>query len=140
MMPGERQQAVVSDRVDTVRGVNDQDLGRTLRSARVDAGLSQSALAARLGTTPQAVSLWELGERALNIEGVERFLAACGRRLDVRVREDRQDDPVEALLLATAGVSVVDLARLSRLARALPRLDDGVKEAHIRALVSLAGV
>lgn len=43
---------------------------------RRDAGLSQTELAAHLGVTPQAVSLWETGERTPRGELRERYSAA----------------------------------------------------------------
>lgn len=40
--------------------------GSSLRSLRKRAGLSQAALAARLGVAPNTVARWERGERAIS--------------------------------------------------------------------------
>ena len=52
---------------------------RLLREARKDAGLTQAALAERLGTRQQFVSKYESGERRLDI--IESLDVAC--ELDV---------------------------------------------------------
>jgi transcriptional regulator with XRE-family HTH domain len=53
-------------------------LGRALRKAREDAGVTQSDLARRLETTPNQVSRWEAGGRRLDLEVVEEAEMAMG--------------------------------------------------------------
>jgi transcriptional regulator with XRE-family HTH domain len=60
-----------------------------IRAARRAAGLSKRALAARAGTSPAAIVLYEAGERDPGVETVERILLAAGRaapRLDPELR------------------------------------------------------
>lgn len=52
-----------------------------LRSARVAAGLTQRALAARAGTTQAMVARYESGEASPTVATLRRLLAACGQRL-----------------------------------------------------------
>ncbi len=52
-----------------------------IRDARVASGLSQAALADRLGTTQSAVSRWERGHDEPRLSTLESILRACGRRL-----------------------------------------------------------
>jgi transcriptional regulator with XRE-family HTH domain len=49
-----------------------------LREARHRVGLSQEALAARLGTTQSAVARWESGAVSPRLDTLERILEACG--------------------------------------------------------------
>lgn len=57
--------------------------GFLLREARVDAGLTQGMLAARLGITQQAVSRAERWESNPTIGLMRRSLGACGRDLEI---------------------------------------------------------
>lgn len=43
--------------------MNTLDFGRTLRELREKSGMSQKELAARVGVTPESISLYELHER-----------------------------------------------------------------------------
>lgn len=52
-----------------------------LRQARVEAGLTQTALAARLGRPQTWVSKCELGERRVDFVELEDIAAACQRPL-----------------------------------------------------------
>ncbi len=47
----------------------------TRRAIRVRAGLSMRNIADDLGVTPTAVRLWELGERNVSPEFLERYVA-----------------------------------------------------------------
>jgi DNA-binding XRE family transcriptional regulator len=59
--------------------------GFLLRLARTEAGLSQRALAERLGVTQQAVSQAELWSSNPTVEFMRRWAEACGRSLELRM-------------------------------------------------------
>ena len=59
------------------------DIGATLREARLSAGLSQSELARRAGTSQATISAYESGAKRPSVETLSRLLAASGRRLSV---------------------------------------------------------
>jgi transcriptional regulator with XRE-family HTH domain len=60
-----------------------------LRRARTDAGLTQAALAARLGVTQPTVAAWERPGANPTLRTVERALAATGRELRLSAPERR---------------------------------------------------
>ena len=51
-------------------------VGERIRRRREELRLSQAEIARRVGTTPQAISLWELGERRIRAEFLERLARA----------------------------------------------------------------
>ena len=59
------------------------DIGETLREARLAAGLSQTELARRAGTSQATLSAYETGSKRPSVETLSRLLAATGRRLSV---------------------------------------------------------
>ena|SRR2546422_7896615 len=58
---------------------------RALAGERERAGISQTAVAARMRTSQSAVARLEAGEIDAKMSTVERFAAAVGRRVDWRV-------------------------------------------------------
>jgi transcriptional regulator with XRE-family HTH domain len=54
-----------------------------LQSARQQAGLTQSALAARAGTSQATLSAYEHGRKQPSVDTLARLLAAAGSRLTV---------------------------------------------------------
>src|SRR5579884_3026210 len=60
--------------------------GALIRDARRGAGLSQAALASRLGTTQSAIARLERDATSPRVATVERALAACSRRLELGSR------------------------------------------------------
>ncbi|MCJ7671106.1 MAG: helix-turn-helix domain-containing protein [Acidimicrobiia bacterium] len=66
------------------------DAAGLLRDARRIAGLSQSALAERIGTTQPVISRWERGLDVPRIDALARALQACGFEADLVFR--RHDD------------------------------------------------
>ncbi len=64
-----------------------------IRGARVDAGLSQAALAERIGTTQSAISRWEAGRDEPRLGSLSSILEACGLRLSLVV--ETADDGVD---------------------------------------------
>jgi transcriptional regulator with XRE-family HTH domain len=62
-----------------------------IRAARTEAGLTQAALAKRLGTTQPVVSRWERGGDEPRLSTLTRILRACGRRLVLSTVADDVD-------------------------------------------------
>lgn len=58
-----------------------------LREARLRAGLTQSQLAERAGTTQSAVARWETGGTRPSLETLVRLIRACGLELRVELEE-----------------------------------------------------
>ena len=61
------------------------DLAELVYTARTDAGLTQTQLAAAMGTSQSAVAAWENGARTPGIDALERLAAACGKRLHITI-------------------------------------------------------
>lgn len=55
-------------------------VGIRVRAARERAGMTQEALAGKLGITQTAVSYWEAGKRDIGVADLERIAAALGIR------------------------------------------------------------
>jgi transcriptional regulator with XRE-family HTH domain len=72
--------------------------GALIRDARRSAGLSQAALASRLGTTQSAVARLERDGTSPRVETLERALRACGRKLELSAR--RRQPAVDETLIA----------------------------------------
>ena len=66
-----------------------RDLSAALVACRVDLGLSQTEVAARMGTSQSAVARLESGEADVRLSTLERYAAALGQRLDWRLEEPR---------------------------------------------------
>jgi transcriptional regulator with XRE-family HTH domain len=72
-----------------------RSLAAALSARRVELGLSQTEVAARMGTSQSAVARLESGQADLRLSTLERYAAALGQRLDwnlslmsVEARED----------------------------------------------------
>ena len=59
-----------------------RSLAAALSARRVELGLSQTQVAARMGTSQSAVARLESGEADLRLSTLERYAAAIGQRLD----------------------------------------------------------
>jgi transcriptional regulator with XRE-family HTH domain len=70
--------------------------GRIIREARLRAGLTQHALARRLGTSQSVVARWETGRRAPTMETVVRAVRSSG--LDLIVSLVPGDDDHQRLI------------------------------------------
>jgi transcriptional regulator with XRE-family HTH domain len=105
------------------------DTGALVREARRIAGLSQSELAARVGTTQSAVSNWERGRDVPRVDTLGRILQACGFEVDLTFRRHDDVDRSQIARLvqlepddrADAFDSLVDAYELARRARRLDR-------------------
>jgi transcriptional regulator with XRE-family HTH domain len=99
------------------------DTGALVREARRIAGLSQSELAARVGTTQSAVSNWERGRDVPRVDTLGRILQACGFEVDLTFR--RHDD--------------VDRSQIVQMLEATP--DQRIEQVeNIAALLGLAAL
>jgi transcriptional regulator with XRE-family HTH domain len=61
-----------------------------LVAARLDSGLSQTELAARMGTSQSAVARLESGELDARLSTLDRYAAALGRDLTWQVRPSEE--------------------------------------------------
>jgi transcriptional regulator with XRE-family HTH domain len=86
------------------------DVAATIRQARRDAGLSQSALAARARTSQATISAYESGRKQPSVETLSRLLAATGRRLTAERSLPREPSRQEHARVARALVDVLGLA------------------------------
>lgn len=79
------------------------DIAGLVRAARLDAHLSQKALAARAGTAASVVSRVEAGHALPSLALLDRVLAACGRDVQWRLVQRHADlDELFARLAARA--------------------------------------
>src|SRR2546421_5925091 len=86
------------------------DVPETLRRAREDAGLSQSALAARARTSQATISAYESGRKQPSVDTLSRLLAATGRRLTAERALPREPSPDDHARTARVLVDVLALA------------------------------
>lgn len=101
------------------------DPAAVLRDARQRAGLTQTELAARAGTSQASVSDIERGHRQPTVELLDRLLRECNSGLIVAPGPEADLDPEDVMLLrlnmmltpAERLAQVVRLARLRGLAR-----------------------
>ncbi len=91
-----------------------ESLGALVRELRLDAGLSQRALAQRAQTSQPAVARYEGNETAPSWATLQRLAAACGRRLEVKVEVAADPGDVE---LARQLLDLSPLERLNSLRR-----------------------
>lgn len=61
------------------------ELAETAYRARETAGLTQTELARRMGTTQSAIAAVESGARTPTVDLLERLARACGQRLTIRI-------------------------------------------------------
>lgn len=71
------------ERVTSVETADVKDLGRRIRQYRQATGLSQRALATRLGITSGAIGQWELGLKAPSTPRLAALGKALGVSLDI---------------------------------------------------------
>jgi transcriptional regulator with XRE-family HTH domain len=73
--------------------------GQLVRDARRSAGLTQQALASRLGTTQSAVAGLEADRTSPRVATVERALRACGQELSLTTQ--RPNSSIDDTLVAS---------------------------------------
>ncbi|HVY77068.1 MAG TPA: nucleotidyltransferase domain-containing protein [Solirubrobacterales bacterium] len=109
-------------------------LPQTIRQARLDADLSQVELAARAGTSQSALARYETGAALPTLPTLERLMAACGRRLEIKTPPARRPTPGSSMR-GQLGPQADKLRRQRR------RLLDAAEKhgvGHLRAFGSLA--
>lgn len=99
------------------------DLGGAIREWRRAAGLSQSGLAERLGTTQSAVSRWEHGREEPRLSTVVAILGGCGLAGELVVGEGVDRAQIRAHLALSPNRRLEGLANLSRLRATATRSD-----------------
>lgn len=62
---------------------------RELAAKRDEAGLTQTAVAARMGTSQSAVARLESAEVDVKLSTIERYAAAVGQRVEFHLASDR---------------------------------------------------
>jgi predicted nucleotidyltransferase/DNA-binding XRE family transcriptional regulator len=72
-------------------------IATALRQARSNGDLSQVDLAARAGTSQSALARYETGASLPTLPTLERLLAACGRRLEIRTPPAEPSAPVTSI-------------------------------------------
>lgn len=99
------------------------DVGRALRVGRVQAGLSQQALAQRARTSQSAIARYETGVVTPSVATLDRLLAATGSSLSIGTIPSRSDRSTrlkrsrEALLAAARLRGVGDVRIFGSVAR-----------------------
>jgi uncharacterized protein len=96
------------------------DIATTIRDARHRAGLTQSALARRAGTSQPALARYERGHALPTLPTLERLLTACGERLELRSVESPAALPITSIRGQIG-------ARASALRRYRPRLREAAR-------------
>jgi len=71
-----------------------RELLRELAARREQLGLSQTTVAARMGTSQSAVARLEAGETDTKLSTVERFAAALGQKVEWRLAPENTKNPV----------------------------------------------
>jgi len=110
------------------------DIAETLREARLGADLSQVELASRAGTSQPALARYETGASLPTIPTLERLLAACGRRLELRAPPAQATAPIASMRSRTG-------PQADQVRRGRRRLLDAAKRhgiGRVRAFGSLA--
>ena len=107
--------------------------GRLIREARRSAGLTQQALASRLGTTQSAIAGLESDRASPRVATLERALRACGRELSLSAREPKSS--IDETLVS-ANLKFTPEQRL----RAFQASYNNVREFALAARHSIGGV
>jgi transcriptional regulator with XRE-family HTH domain len=74
--------------------------GDLIHEARRRAGLTQSELAARAGTSQPGIARWESGRTAVSLDDVLRLVRLCGFDLEIMLVSRDESDAAQAARLA----------------------------------------
>ena len=114
---------------DRVEVVDAKTVARVVRAARTEAGLTQAALAERLGTKQSVVSRWEHGHEEPRVSTLVRVMQACGLSLSIAVEHDivEHDDvdraQIRQQLAMTPEQRLASVVNLSRTLASAKRAD-----------------
>lgn len=106
----------------------------TIRRARLGANLSQVDLAAHAGTSQSALARYETGAALPTLPTLERLLAACGRRLEIKTAPAHPSTPASSVRSRLGPQA----DRLRQQRRRLLDAADRHGIGHLRAFGSLA--
>ncbi len=96
------------------------NVSSVIQKTRQRAGLTQAALAQRVGTTQSAISRLENGRVRPSLETIERLAKACGATLDLRLRTS--EAPTAEF---ESNLSLTPAGRLDQLIRAVQFVVEG---------------
>lgn len=96
-----------------------------IRRARLRAGISQTTLAGRIGTTKSAISRWENGQVDPSFSAVVRAAEACSSSVGMLLSEPEPDPHDLSLLETTSRQSPSE--RLQRLIDTVAFIESGRK-------------
>jgi transcriptional regulator with XRE-family HTH domain len=68
-------------------------LAGTLADRRISLGLSQTEVAARMGTSQSSVARLEAGSLDVRLSTLERYAAAVGQRLAFKLSDEKEEGP-----------------------------------------------
>jgi ribosome-binding protein aMBF1 (putative translation factor) len=88
---GTREDPAFAQMVDAA--VRRRQLLRALAKRREELGLSQTTVAARMGTSQSSVARLEAGEADARLSTVERFAAAIGQTVEWRLSDSAHSAP-----------------------------------------------
>jgi transcriptional regulator with XRE-family HTH domain len=108
-------------------------IGEKLRRLRLDSGLTQAVFAERIGLSQAAVSKIEGGTRMPSRAAIDRWLAACGKTMEIAGLPEVSEAERE-LLDAAAEVRPDDLYLLAEALRGLAVVKGKDRE-HARSLL-----
>jgi transcriptional regulator with XRE-family HTH domain len=92
-----------------------------VREARRRAGLTQTELAVRAGTSQSGIARWESGRTAVSLDDVLRLVRLCGFDLELMLLPRDESDMAQASRLAEL-TGQERLERHARVARQLSEL------------------
>lgn len=93
----------------------DQPIGAFVRRLREQSGLSQTELAARVGTTQSAVSRWEHGRDEPRVSTLASIVRACGLTASIVADVDVDRAQIRAHLALSPVERLQAAANVSRL-------------------------
>jgi transcriptional regulator with XRE-family HTH domain len=70
-----------------------RDLLHALAEAREHMGISQTVVAARMGTSQSSIARLEAGDSDARLSTVERYAAALGKRIEWNLRDEEPSRP-----------------------------------------------
>lgn len=100
---------------DSIHLTRPEAIPTALRRWRSEAGLSQSEIAVRLGTTQSVVSRWENGHDEPRLTTLAAFLEACGLTGELVVDLDVDRAQIRQQLALTPRQRLETIANVSRM-------------------------